>query len=209
MSKIAVLVYHKNALRIYPEDWIIAFKQSIDKQTFVEFQIFEVNYGGDKFRIFPDSYFESVEMPTFVHALNYLLDKVFSSGYDYAFNTNVDDENDIGRIGAQLPFLIDGFDIVSSNFALVENGQIIKYQNFHELNIQEELNKNHNPICHPVIAYSKKFWESNRYVPEEIPFEDMNLWKRAIVTGSRFVILRDTLLYHRLHQNSICQSDNR
>lgn len=209
MSRIALLCYHKNAEQLYKPEWIEEYRHSILNQTYKDFAIYEQNYGGDNFRIFENSYFESVEMPTFVHALNYLLDRCFSSGYDYVFNTNVDDTFPPLRIEFQLPYLEAGYDIVSTNFALFRDYQLIKYQKFDELNIGEELHKDHNIICHPVVAYSKKFWQSNRYVPEEMKTEDLLLWKRAIASGSRFIILKECLLFHRLHNQSICQSDNK
>lgn len=210
MPKIALLTYHKNAEKLYPKEWITEYKHSIDHQTYKDFSIFEMNYGATEFRIFENSFFESVEMPTFVHALNYLLDKCFSGGYDYVFNSNCDDPNRLDRIEKQLPYLEQEYDLVSSNFALIENGQVLKYHKFHQLNIEEELNNEHNPVCHPAMAYHKKFWEAgNRYVPEEMKIEDLLLWKRAIKNGSKIIIAEDCLLFHRLHSNSICQSENK
>lgn len=209
MAKIAFLCYHKNAKKIYEQQWINDYRLSVLNQTYKDFAIYECNYGGDQFRIFENSYFESIEMPTFVHALNYLLDKCFSGGYDYVCNSNVDDTNAYERIEKQLPYLKEGFDLVSSNFALVQDNQIIKYHRFHELNIEQELENNHNVICHPACCYAASFWKSNRYVPEEMRIEDLLLWKRAINNGYKFFIVPDCLLFHRLHQNSICESDNR
>lgn len=207
--RVALLSYHKNAEKLYEKSWIEEYKHSIDNQTFKDFHIFEMNYNGDNFRIFENSYFESVAMPTFVHALNYLLDKCFYSGYDYVFNSNCDDYFSINRIEKQLPYLEQGYDLVSSNFALVQDGQIIKYHKFHELNIEEELSKDHNCLCHPAMAYSKEFWKNNRYVPEEMKVEDLLLWKRALRSGSKIIIVEDCLLFHRLHNQSICQSENK
>lgn len=207
--KIAVLCYHKNINTIYKKEWIEEYKQSILNQTYKDFSIMEMNYGGTNERIFENSLFESVEMPTFVHALNYLLDKCFSGGYDYVFNSNVDDQNSVDRIEKQLPYLKQGYDLVSSNFALIQDGQVIKHHRFHQLNIEEQLSYDHNIVCHPACAYNRSFWKNNRYVPEEMKIEDLLLWKRAIKNGSKFIIVEECLLYHRLHENSICQSENR
>lgn len=208
MSKIALLAYHKNIKNIYPSDWVEQYKHSILNQTHQDFDIFEQNYGGEKNRIFENSIFESIEMPTFVHALNYLMDKCFSSGYNYVLNSNCDDWFSLDRIEKQIPYLEAGYDLVSSNFALVQDNQIIKYHQFHNLNIQEQLDQNHNIICHPCAAYSRNFWTHNRYLPEEQPFEDIKLWQRAI-KHSKFYIVEDNLLFHRIHPNSVCQSENR
>src|SRR6185295_9428956 len=144
---------------------------------------------------------------TFVHAMNYLLDKAFSMGYDCVGNLNCDDYYELNRLEVQLPYISEGFDLVSSNFSLVKDNSITHKHKFHELNIEEQLNNNHNLIAHPVVMYSKHFWRNNRYIPEQVPYEDLKLWKRAI-SNSKFIIVPENLLYHRLHQNSVCQSTN-
>lgn len=208
IMKIALLVYHSNIENLYPKEWIEEFRRSIINQTYQDFVILEMNYGGDEFRIFETSAFESVKMPTFVHALNYLLDKSFGSGYKFAFNHNVDDIYSHERIEKQLPYLEAGFDIVSANFSLLQDSKIIKEHEFHNLNIVKELSVNHNCLCHPLIGYSKQFWENNRYVPEQMPLEDMMLWQRS-VNKFKFIILKDNLLLHRIHSNAVCRSDNK
>lgn len=207
--KVALLTYHKNVTSIYPKEWIDKYRDSIEDQTFQGFEIFENNYGGGPERIFEHSYFESQPFPTFVHSLNYLLDKVFSSGYDVAFNSNVDDWAAQRWMEQLLLDIRKGYDLVTSNFCLVKDDKIIKFHRFHTLDILKELEKNHNPVCHPAVAYTKKFWENNRYVPEEQPEEDLELWKRALKSGSKFYINEENLLYHRIHSKSVCQSENR
>jgi len=46
MAKIGVICYHKNLLQ-YPAKWIEDFKQSILTQTFSDFVMIEVCYGGE------------------------------------------------------------------------------------------------------------------------------------------------------------------
>lgn len=204
---IGVIVYHKNLNTIYPSSWIEQFKDSIINQTYKDFIIYECNYGGGNERIFDESVFISKVLPTFVDAQNYLLDKAFKK-CEYVFNTNVDDWFALNRIEKQLQFLEAGYDIVSSNFALIQDDKCIHTNIFHFGSIKKELDRNHNLLCHPVIAYSKKFWKDHRYIPTEIPIEDMNLWKRSIDTH-QFIILSDILCYHRIHENSVCHSLNR
>lgn len=210
MLKVALICYHKNITTIYPKRWIEEFKNSILSQTNNQFDIFEMTYAGGNERIFENShYYESSKMPTFVHTMNYLLDMVFSQGYDYALNTNVDDTYASNRVEEQLKFMESGYDLISSNFFLVENEKIVHTHSFEKADIQRELERGNNPVCHPVVAYSKNFWMGNRYEPEAVPTEDMELWKRAINNGYSFVILEDVLCYHRLHSESVCQSENR
>lgn len=207
--KVAVISYHKNLKTLYPRNWIRKYRESIERQSFKSFDIFELNYGGSTERIFPTSNFESIPFPTFVHGMNYLIDKCFSAGYDVVFNTNVDDYYSQDRFAKQLSYINQGYDLVSSNFALVKDDRVDYYHHFENANIKAEFDKNHNIIAHPVVAYSKKFWENNRYNPDEIPAEDFYLWIRAISQGLKFIILPDNLLYQRVHTNSVCRSQNR
>lgn len=207
--RVALISYHKNVTSIYPKEWIDKYRDSIQDQTFQEFQIFELNYGGGNERIFEHSYFESYPYPSFIHALNYLLDKVFSSGYDVAINQNCDDWYRIDFIETLLKDIENGFDLVSCNFCLVKDDNIFKYHKFHNLDLLSELNRDHNIICHPGVCYSRTFWQNNRYIPDEFPAEDLQLWKRALKSGSKIFINEQNLVFHRIHNQSVCRSQNR
>ena len=208
MVKIALVSYHKNAFGLYKKEWIDQYRESILNQSYIEFNIYELEYGGGYGRIFTNSNYHSKQFPSFVYALNYLLDCLFFMGYDFVFNTNVDDFYSPDWIEKEIAVAMKGYDIVSSNFALVKDGVITETHYFDKLDIPLELSNNHNIIAHPAVCYSKKFWEQNRYIPEQIPLEDLMLWQRAI-KNSKFIILPDVLLYHRLHSNSVCQSENK
>lgn len=203
--KSALIVYHKNLFSIYQASWISEFKESILNQTYKDFDIYELDYGGGNNRIFENSNYESKEFPSFVYALNYLLEQLREQ-YDCVLNSNVDDYYSLDRVEKQVRQIQHGFDIVSSNFSLVENRNITLTHQFHNLNIPLELSNNHNCICHPVVAYSKNFLMNNRYVPEQIPLEDLMLWQRT-VKKFNFIILPDVLCYHRLHEQSVCQNE--
>lgn len=208
MIKIAIIIYHKNIKNIYPIEWVEQCKNSILNQTYKEFDTIECNYGSDNYMIFEYGEFHSEEFPTFVHAMNFLLDRAFSAGYDYVCNVNLDDHYALNRIEKQLWYMQQGYDLISSNFSLIRDDQVIHTHHFDKLDIQRELSLQNNIICHPVVAYSKKFWEGNRYVPSEIPFEDKLIWERAINNGYKFVILPDVLCFHRLHPQSVCSNEN-
>jgi len=207
--KLGMLCYHKNAQKLYPKRWLDQYKESVLNQTYKDFQIIEANYGGTDFRIFENSEFDNVPTDNFVQTLNRLLDKCFfEEGYDFVFNSNADDWMAPKRIEMQLPYLESGYDIVSSNFCLVKDNVIVRWHKFHELDIAQQLANNHNVVCHPGVAYSRRFWEFHRYIPEQMPLEDLMLWQRAI-KNCRFIILEENLLFHRLHNQSVCQSENR
>lgn len=208
--KTCLLAYHKNIDQLYPPEWIGQYKQSILNQTCKDFSIMEINYGGKGERIFETSYFESVEMPTFIHALNYLLDKCVSGGYDCVLNSNVDDYFGLQRVEKQVAAIRDGYDIVASNFIRTWQG-VRGYREaliFNDLDIKYELGKNHNVIGHPVVAYSRNFIEHNGYIPEQQPTEDLQLWQRT-VDKFKFIILPEFLFTHRVHENSVCNSNNK
>lgn len=209
MVKVGLLTYHANLEKIYPAEWIDKYYQSIKAQTLKDFGILEMNYGGGMERIFENSYYESYKYPTFAHALQYLLDKAFNSGYDVVFNSNVDDYYRHDWMERLLLDVKKGYDLVSCNFCLVKDGRVTKYHHFHNLNVLDELKRGHNPVCHPAVAYTKKFWQAHKYVPEQIPVEDMLLWQRSLEAGATIFINEQNLCFHRIHNNAVCQSNNR
>ena len=145
-------------------------------------------------------------MPTHAHAHNFLLDKVFSEGYDCAFNTNVDDWYALNRFNVMLPYIARGYDVVSSNFYRVDKfEEVIQPYTFHNLNPEREaLKRNHNIIAHPVVCYSRSFWQGcDKLKPKEIPADDFELWKRSYKRGCRFFICPEYLLFQRVHDNNI------
>jgi hypothetical protein len=211
-KKIGVIFFHKNIRSLYKSKWIDKCVKSIINQTVKKFKIYEINYGGDSYQIFNGEdnryYFKNIELNNHAEAMNIIIDEAFKDGCDYVFNTNLDDYYDITRIEKQLEKLESGYDIVSSDFCYIEEidseDRIIHYKNIKSnTDITKNLELNHNVIAHPVVAYSRKFWEKNRYEENEVPLEDLMLWKRSIRNGSRFCIHDDVLLYYRLHSNQI------
>ena len=214
-DKVGIIFFHKNIKNIYKERWIKKSIESILNQTYSDFKIYEINYGEENTSLIKEffPYFNNLDFyfsPCSDHAkaMNFILDRAFEDGCDFVFNTNLDDYYNPERIEKQLEKLKEGYDIVSSDFCYIEemNGEdgITFNKNIKsDTNIKLNLDNGHNVIAHPVVAYSKKFWENNRYLPEEIPSEDLNLWKRAINSGFTFCILDDVLLYYRLNQNQI------
>lgn len=208
--KIAVISYHANVYQLYPLKWLEEYRDSIMNQTFKDFTIYEINYGKTVGMIFWKSNFQSREFPTFVHCMNWMLDWLFNEcGYDVVANTNADDVYHEQWLEKSIAAIKAGYDLVSCNFQLFNEEGVYHSHHFSRLNIEQELERGNNPICHPGVLYSKRFWKNgNRYIPEEIPAEDMNLWKRAI-KNSNFIILPEHLVLHRVHDNAVCRSNNR
>jgi hypothetical protein len=212
--KKGVIFFHKNIQEIYEERWIEKCIKTILSQTVRDFSLYEINYGGGEYSIFEGiqlqnpHLFISENLENHAEAMNRILDIAFEDGCEYVFNTNLDDFYHPQRFEIQIKQLQSGFDLVSSDFCYIEEieGQdVVTYnQNIKQHGeIKENLEKDHNIIAHPCVAYSRKFWGNNRYVPEEIPMEDMLLWKRAVNGGFRLYICDEVLLNYRLHENQV------
>jgi histo-blood group ABO system transferase len=207
--KIGVVFYHKNISQLYPKKWIEECVKSILGQTHQDFAIYELNYGDDNFRLHKefeiDKEYHYYKNPFDNHAqaMNFILNKAIEDGCDAVFNTNMDDNYSLNRFEIQLEYINKGYDIISSNFVYIdENSVEIREMDFSKIDIAENLEKDHNVIAHPSVCYSKKFLEENLYIPEEIPREDLLLWKRT-VNDYRFHICDKILLNYRIHKDQV------
>jgi hypothetical protein len=206
--KSAVSIFHKNASTIYPDEWIDKCCSSIRNQTYRGFDVFEVNYGGDDRQLYEGSIFDVKDFVNYSDAQNYLLDKIFDLDYDCVFNVNIDDWYSLDRFEKQLPYISQGYDVVSSNYYQTDKDGHIQYTfNFDRLDIAREFNRNYNIIAHPVVCLSRNFWlNCDRYNPENTPNpkdDDFTLWKKSYRKGLKFVVLPDFLLFHRVHDNNV------
>jgi glycosyltransferase involved in cell wall biosynthesis len=212
--KIGVVVYHKNAKNIYKERWLKKFFESILNQTHKEFFIYEINYGADNYSFLQEyeiknGKFYSEEMENHAQAMNFIITKSFNDGCDFVFNTNCDDYYDENRFEIQLEILKQGYDIVSSDFCYIkekDNNFDVETMDFKmskKGSIIDSLRANHNIIAHPCVAYSKNFWDGNKYSENDIPLEDFKLWKSSIEKGFKFYICEEKLLYYRIHENQV------
>lgn len=207
MQKVAVIFYHKNILDIYNRKWIDECVDSIKAQTFQKFDVFELNYGGDK-KMFAHgikrdySHFNMV-LGNHIEAMNFLYDYLFlECGYDIVFNTNMDDYYEPTRFERQIEAIEKGWQLVSSNFNYINETGLIKKMDMVKCgDIGRNLTKNHNVIAHPVVAIHKSFW-TIKY-KNLIGYEDLDLWKRAYTHGKKMLILPDYLLNYRIHSNQI------
>jgi hypothetical protein len=212
--KLGVIFFHSNIRFLYSDVWIEKSFRSMIDQTIGDFTIYEINYGGDTYTIFDgldiqqDKKFYSQKLENHAEAMNFIIDQAFEDGCEYVFNTNLDDFYSLNRIEKQLGFLNQGYDIVSSDFCYIKEiegsdvvTRFLKIKKHGD--IKSNLERKNNIIAHPCVAYSKKFWESNRYNPEEIPEEDMLLWRRGIESGFKFHICDEVLLNYRLHSNQV------
>lgn len=211
--KLAVIIYHKNVDKIYKKEWIDEAIDSIRKQTFQEFDVIELNYGGkDIMTAYGEKLGRNYEchhkhLENHIFAMNYLIDYAFKNGYDVIANINLDDINHPQRFEKQLEAIKQGYQLVSSNFNYFDERGIFKQMNMVKCgDINFNLMRNHNVICHPAVMMHKSFWSEGMRYNNLLGFEDLDLWKRAIQAGKRFKILPDYLLNYRIHKNQVTQT---
>lgn len=202
--KSAVIIFHKHAYK-YNLQWVQRCLNSIRHQTYKNFDVFELDYGGEHTQLYHGSSFASTNsIKDHAEAHNWLLDKVFELGYDVAFNVNIDDIYALDRFEKQIAAIKEGYDVVSSNFFHInEKGRLMNQLAMDSLDIEREFERGHNIIAHPVCAYSKNFWTNcDKLKSEEIPKDDFELWKRSL-GKFKFKILPNFLLYYRIHGTKV------
>jgi hypothetical protein len=237
-KKYAVIMYHKNIKKIYKWRWISKSVNTILDQTYNDFDIFEINYGGEDYSIFNDIktnkniYFYSKKYNTHTEAMTYLLNECFYNyNYDVVFNTNLDDYYHTERFTEQIKCINDGYILCSTLMTYITedyDDDIIKlewdqerygfYNNDKYISIdqiREQLDKNHNVFNHSNICYTKKFWteitDDNtllRYRDDK-PFEDLSLWQRSVKYFDNITIINKSLIYYRLHENQIGEQNKK
>lgn len=221
--KVGVIIFHKDIKNIYKQKWIDKCIDSLLNQTYKDFDFLELNYGNDfKESIIPENIqnkklFWYKPLKNHCEAMNFLLDKAFVElKYDYIFNVNVDDYYHEKRIEETLRLLSQEFyDVVSCNFEHVKeiNGKDKKIffcdvhqKGSNQAQIKDSiLSRKLNVIAHPAVCYNKTFWRCFKeiYYYDQIPREDLELWRRSLRRNLKFKIINKTLLYYRKHSNQI------
>lgn len=202
--KSVCIFYHKNALKIYQREWVEQCVNSVLSQTYKNFDIIEMNYGGGQER-FTNGQFFSLDLENHIAAMNFLITYAFASGYDVVFNTNMDDHFHKYRFEAQINEIKKGAQLVASNFRYF--GARDKEMNMTRFgNIGQQLAKGHNVIAHPVVAMHRSFWDADLHYENVLGSEDLRLWQKAYRKGKKFVILPDYLLCYRLHENQVTKN---
>lgn len=56
MPKCAVIFFHKNIQKIYKQHWIDKCVKSVLAQSYHDFDIFEINYGGEEYSVLVKRY---------------------------------------------------------------------------------------------------------------------------------------------------------
>ncbi len=202
-EKIGILIYHKDIFKIYKERWVQKCLDSIRAQTFQDFTVYELCYSDTRSQLWENSNYSHIPMPNHIFSMNHILDKAFEDGCDVVFNVNLDDYFSPNRFQLQLDAIHAGYELVSSNFQHIEevDGVDVPVRDmiFHLLDIKTELDVNHNILCHSVIAYTKKFWETTRYYDvNQLGYEDMELWRLGLINNFKMYIVPEILCFYRL-----------
>lgn len=202
-----VIIYHKNHAR-YPSNWIDDCILSIRNQRLVNFDVLELDYGGENNQLYKGSIFFSKALNNHAEAHNWCCKKAVQYGADVVFNTNIDDFYHYERLHRQLPAMQKGYDIVSCDMTQIdgENNLIREDIRFSEMNIEEHAARGHNVISHPACAYSRNFILKSKLLQptegmkngSEKWTDDFDLWKRSF-GKFRFFIVPYTLLFYRIH----------
>ena len=230
--KVAIILFHKNVLTYLPSKYVIECLESIEGQTFQNFDVFEINYGGDDVSIIKHfkklldkkHYFYKEKLKDHSYAMNYILNKVFNEyEYDYCFNINIDDVFHKDRFNHQLKYLkkLD-YDLISSNMIYInEESKETKNIDYLAYNfkknksfksqikdeqeyIRRELKRDHNIIANPCVCFNKRFWKLMGPYTNTVPREDLDMYQKAILSGRiKIHITKRPYLYYRIHGTQI------
>lgn len=213
MQKIGVIIYHSDILNIYKPRWVEECLRSILNQSFNEFTLYELNYDAEDYSVVPkdcknNKKFFSFKLENYAEAMNFILNEAFNDGCDIVFNINLDDNYHPDRFKKQIEAINSGYDLVSTDFCYIseineKEDEIILYKNILQYgDINYNLKQNHNVIAHPSVCYSKNFWKHNKYNPNLVPKEDLDLWQRSC-DKFKFHIIDEVLLNYRIHEKQV------
>ena len=224
--KIGVVIYHRNILSKYNPEWIYDCILGIENQTFQDFSVIELNFGGDHERLYKgskESYFYSERIDNLGMAITRAFDICFKEHkLDLVFNINLDDSYTKDRFEKQLKCLDEtGADVVTSNFHFVDSDLNITSSTkfcagLNDMSLQNriidyEFSRNHNIIGFPVCLFTRNFWEENAGLPSDDVSkgrEDFDLWINARKKGFNFYIMEEPLFKYRVHSSNISKRIN-
>ena len=226
-KKVAVMIFHKNILKICEKQWVMKSVKSIYDQTYQDFDVFEINYGGREESVINDKsehhthHFYSIDFKNHSYAMNFLLDEIFTheESYDLVFNVNLDDYYHPSRFDEQIKIMKMGYSISSSLWTYVDGSDCKKLKftldtlqlqpNLDstlatEESVREQILKKQNVVNHPGVCFSRQFWKENLKYRDELPHEDLALWYH-VVKESRLhmAVINQNLVYYRIHNNQI------
>ncbi len=224
--KIGIIIYHKDIFSYIEHEHIFECLNSIENQTFKDFDIFELNYSKkteDNIFLSDIGFFKDKTVTTYreecknhIGAMNFLLNKTFNElDYDVIFNINLDDIYNERRIELQLTKVFEGYDLISSNYSIFQerDGKTVRremkitksYDNIddEQTYIKIKISKNKNFIPTSAMCFTKKCWE----VLEQIPYlpgaESLLICKKLLKNQMKIHVCPELLVDYRIHKNQV------
>ena len=225
--KIGVIIYHKNIFSYVDSKIVFKCLESIDNQTFDEFDILELDYSdADQYQIslmdvgfFKNNkkQFFRKECKNHIQAMNFLLNKAFNElNYDIIFNINLDDVYDERRFEIQLrKTLIEGYSLVASNYNIFHIKDDIKTEKevviMREIdNVTDEqtsikIKNSQNKCLIPLssMCFTKDSWKAIKNIDYLPLLESLLICKKLFAAKQNIHICKEKLLQKRLHDNQV------
>ena len=225
--KIGIIIYHKNIFSYVDSEIVFKCLESIENQTFKEFDVLELDYSNyDQFQIsimnigfLKDNkrYFFRQECKNHIEAMNFLLKKAFNEmNYDVIYNINLDDIYDKRRFEFQLrKIIIDGYDLIGSNYEIFqitdknEVSRSIKIVPEFEDIIDEQIYlkiKNNQKKCLIQLSsmcFSKESWKIIEKIDMLPTLESLLICKKLLNKDKKIHICKEKLLRYRIHSQQV------
>jgi hypothetical protein len=141
------------------------------------------------------------------HALNTMIDKVMTEGYDFIARMDSDDISRPTRIAKQVDYFKQHPDVdvlgascreFGASYALVEKHLPRSHAELIDFSVAR------CPFIHPTVMFrSRLFSNGLRYPTDTKLTEDMSLWLKLIENGCRLANLNEVLLDYRLNENAV------
>jgi len=231
--KIGLIIYHKNIFSYIDSKIVFKCLESIENQTFKDFDILELDYSDYNqyqttimkvgFLKNNKRYFFRQECKNHIEAMNFLLNKAFNEmNYDIIYNINLDDIYDKHRFEFQLrKILIDGYDLVGSNYEIFQNkngneiSRSIKIVPEFEDIIDEQTYlkiKNSQKKCVIQLSsmcFTKESWEIIKNIDILPTLESLLICKKLLKKDKKIHICKEKLLRYRIHSQQVSRKYRR
>jgi len=225
--KIGAIIYHKDIFSYIDSEIIFQCLDSINSQTFNDFDILELDYSKSNqnktslmnlgFLKNNKKYFFRKECKNHIQAMNFLLNKAFNDlEYDIIFNINLDDIYDKHRFEFQLrKVLIDGYSLVGSNYEIFHNKdgnqttkEMIIMREFDNVTDEQtyiKIKNNQNKCLIPLssMCFTKDSWKSIQNIDYLPLLESLLICKKVFSHKQNIHICKEILLKNRLHDNQV------
>ena len=224
--KIGLIIYHKDIFSYIPNTNILECLESLSKQTFNKYDIFELDYSEKEkestflteLGLFPENKIRTFrkECRNHIEAMNYLLNKTFKElEYDIIFNVNLDDVYNVQRVEKQLIKALEGYDLISSNYRVFQekDGEVVKREMRVMKSYEEEedeqhiikikIGKNHNFIPTSSMCFTRKCWGVLESIPYLPGAESLLICKKVLKSKLKIHVCPEILVDYRIHKNQV------